>query len=116
MAECIQVLFIAGDHGVYAQCLDYDLAAQGATPDEAEEAFFRTVGLQIELDRRARREPFTGLGKAPERFWNIAETVSEWLPMRSPALSGIQLARFVVAHVDESPERSSMQRVGLKRR
>jgi hypothetical protein len=107
----IHVLFIADDNGVFAQCLDFDVAAQGATFEEAEQAFFRTCNLQIEIDRQCGREPFSSLGMAPARFWRLAETVSEWHRREAPELPDIPPAYVIAARLDDALERTSPRRV-----
>ncbi len=53
------------------QCLEYDIAAQGRTIDEAKNAFEKTFLGQIALDIKEDREPFEGIEKAPQEFWNM---------------------------------------------
>lgn len=77
MGPFIHVLYIQSADGWYAQCLDYDVGAQGATQEEAEHSFFRTWQLQAQLDRQDGREPFVHLGRAPDKFFEMAKTV-EW--------------------------------------
>ena len=53
------------------QCLEYDIAAQGKTADEARDRFEKTFLGQIELDIKENREPFTGVERAPREFWDM---------------------------------------------
>ena len=53
------------------QCLDYDIAAQGKTIDEAKDRFEKTFLGQIALDIKENREPFMGVEKAPQEFWEM---------------------------------------------
>jgi len=53
------------------QCLEYDIAAQGKTPDEAKDRFEKTFLGQIALDIKENREPFTDVGRAPQKFWDM---------------------------------------------
>lgn len=55
------------------QCLDFDIAAQGRTIDEAKDRFEKTFLGQIELDIKEKREPFSGVEKAPQEFWEMFE-------------------------------------------
>jgi hypothetical protein len=53
-----------------AQCLEYDIAAQGKSLHDVEQAFERTVVGQIMLDIRKGRDPFEGIRPAPRFYWH----------------------------------------------
>lgn len=64
----IRVLLIA-DRGVWvAQCIDFDLAAQGETVREALQTFVRLFEVQIETDQKAGRDPFAASRPAPRWY------------------------------------------------
>lgn len=73
MGPFIHVLYIQSPSGWYAQCLDYDVGAQGKTQEEAERAFFATWHLQAQIDRESGRQPFAELGRAPDKFFEMAK-------------------------------------------
>jgi len=56
-----------------AQCLEYDIAAQGDDPDEA----YELVLLELELDReesiRVNGAAFAGIDRAPALFFDLWE-------------------------------------------
>jgi hypothetical protein len=78
MRRFIHVLYIQRAEGWYAQCLDVDVGAQGATREEAEQAFFATWHLQAQMDRQEGREPFSTLGRAPDEYFELADKVAKW--------------------------------------
>ncbi len=67
----IKVLLIQKDTLWSVQCLEYDIAAQGKTIDEAKDAFEKTFLGQISLDINENRKPFEGIEKAPQEFWDM---------------------------------------------
>ena len=78
MPNFIHVLYIQEEDGWFAQCLDFNVAAQGDSLRDAEGAFFRTWAAQIAMDRNHGREPFAGLGKAPDQYWEMLKGVESW--------------------------------------
>jgi hypothetical protein len=52
-----------------ARCLEYDIAAQGNSIEEAIDAFADVLAAQIMLDVRAGREPLSQIGPAPEEYF-----------------------------------------------
>jgi hypothetical protein len=71
MPPFIHVLYVKDDCGWYAQCLEFDIGAQGDSQDEAELAFFRTWHIQIAMDRAHGRKPFESLSGAPQKYWDM---------------------------------------------
>jgi hypothetical protein len=109
----IHVLYVQDEHGWYAQCLDYDIGAQGNTLDEAERAFFRTWQIQVTMDRAHGREPFEGLGKAPDKYWQMLKEASEWTGRQAPPDDSGEIRQppaFVIAAQVE--RMSSLPRLG----
>lgn len=61
---------IMQEHEIYAaQCLEYDICAQGNSPVAALENFRITMMGQVALDKRDGREPFQYLPCAPIFYW-----------------------------------------------
>ncbi|HXG69971.1 MAG TPA: hypothetical protein VNJ04_05080 [Gemmatimonadaceae bacterium] len=69
----IHVLYIQSSAGWYAQCLEYDVAAQGRSQDEAERSFLATWSLQAQIDRENGEPPFSTLGRAPAKYFEMAK-------------------------------------------
>lgn len=67
--------------GFTAQVLQYDIAAQGKTIEEALEALMFTIGAEITYHEHKGKTPFELLGKAPDRYWGMREQAIE-IPVR----------------------------------
>ena len=64
----VRVLFMQeGDYWV-AQCIDYDIAAQGKTMQGTKEAFEKTIIGQIVVDIKNDRPPLFDIHSAPEFY------------------------------------------------
>ena len=62
-----------GSEGIWkwvAQCLQYDIAAQGNTIAEAMVSFERTFCGQIVVDLAVGRKPLEGIPEAPRAYWD----------------------------------------------
>jgi len=57
-----------------AQCLEYDIAAQGKTMKTAVQAILQALREQADRDTEAGRKPFADFEKAPKDFWNQFES------------------------------------------
>ena len=67
------VLFEEG--GIWAgQILEYDIAAQAATPAALQNELVRTVATHVAACIQLGRVPFLGVSQAPPRFWASYET------------------------------------------
>lgn len=64
----VRVLVFREGNSYIAQCLEYDIAAQGKTVPEVKAAFERTIIGQIILDRRRGKKPLEGIPAAPEAY------------------------------------------------
>jgi len=73
-----------------AQCLEYDLAAQGQTISEAKEAFEKTFVGQIIVDIKSGKQPLEGVQQAPREYWDKFKT-AERLMDRKPFYMGEDL-------------------------
>lgn len=67
-----------------AQCLEFDIAAQGKTMSEAMAAFQRTFAGQVCIDIENGKEPFEDFSQAPVDYWDKFEQASERLADRKP--------------------------------
>lgn len=54
-----------------AQCLEYDLAAQGRTLAEVKDAFGQTFTGQIMVDLHHKVEPLAAFRPAPAKYWKM---------------------------------------------
>ena len=61
--------FFEDQSGWVAQCLEYDIAAQGKTIKEAKIAFERTFVGQVVTDIFHQKKPLEGIPKAPSEYW-----------------------------------------------
>src|SRR5689334_9565828 len=61
------IIFREGGHWI-AQCVDFDICAQGATLDDLRVNFLATLRADYEHSVRHGGHPFAGIGRAPERF------------------------------------------------
>jgi hypothetical protein len=52
-----------------AQCLDFDIASQGKTPQEAANRLAISMAHQVIHDHTNHREPLEGFKPAPGRYW-----------------------------------------------
>ncbi|MEO1018524.1 MAG: hypothetical protein AAFY56_12655 [Pseudomonadota bacterium] len=85
----LRVLLISSAEGWIAQCLDYDICAQGSSEDEVKLRFALTVEADLaeSIDRHG--EPFKGIDPAPSSFhalWGEAEVANQ--PVSVDGVSG----------------------------
>lgn len=99
----LSVLFIKDQHSTWvAQCLEFDIAAQGKSFKDAQRAFERTFMGQIALDMRNDRRPLEGIKQAPKQYWSMyeeSERLADRRPFRLP--EGIPPA-FMISAAQES--------------
>jgi hypothetical protein len=69
----VRVLFLHEGDSYVAQCLEYDIAAQGKTLPEVKLAFERTLVGQMMLDMKQGRKPLEGIGEAPRVYFEKFE-------------------------------------------
>lgn len=53
-----------------AQCLEYDIAAQGKTVAEVKDSFIKTLAGQMVVDVRNGNRPLEGIQRAPKYYWD----------------------------------------------
>ncbi len=83
----VSVLFLRENEGWVAQCLEYDIAAQGATIPKAKNAFERTFVGQILVDLEKGKQPLQGIQQAPPSYWEKfehGERLMDRRPFRLP--------------------------------
>lgn len=62
-----------GDGLWVAQCLEYDVAAQGSNPDEAYERILVALELDCAESIKVHGAPFAGIEEAPSHFFDLWE-------------------------------------------
>lgn len=73
----VSVLLINEGEAWSAQCLDYDIAAQGATFQKVMDSFEKTFLGQIALDIRSGREPLANIDCAPQEYFESVR-INKW--------------------------------------
>ena len=90
----VSVIIISEGGAYTAQCLQYDIAAQGETISKVKDRFARTFSAHIAIDRERGIEPLSGIPESPQEYWelwNSAHPLLGTLPIRVPSLPpGIQ--------------------------
>jgi hypothetical protein len=77
----LTVLLLEEGPAWVAQCLEHDIAAQGASMKEALEHFQEVFNAQVAYDLANKREPLAGKKRAPDWYWrarNYAEPLGGW--------------------------------------
>jgi hypothetical protein len=69
----LRILFIEDDSGWSAQCLEYDIATQAGTLADLFHEVERMLVAHVALAAETGREPFAGIRRAPEKYWQIFE-------------------------------------------
>jgi hypothetical protein len=59
-----------------AQCLDYDIVAEGETISDVLNSLRHVLETQIEVSRESGIEPFSDFERAPSQFWARYEEIS----------------------------------------
>jgi len=83
----LSVLLFQQDKTWIAQCLEWDVAAQGKTLDDALNSFEKTFVGQIILDIEGGRNPLETTPQAPKEYWekfDIAKKLEERKPFYLP--------------------------------
>lgn len=81
----LSVLLLQEGKTWVAQCLEYDIAAQGKTIAAAKDAFSRTFAGQVFVDLHHKLDPLSGFSPAPKEYWDQFKS-AERLADRQPIL------------------------------
>jgi hypothetical protein len=65
----LSVLLFREAGGWVAQCLEYDIAAQGSSKVQAYRSLRYVIAGHLVLDQQKGRSPFQGIERAPEWYW-----------------------------------------------
>jgi hypothetical protein len=68
--QTLHVVIFQGQRYWVAQCLEIDLATQGADLVQLAERFERVLQTHVEISRERGDDPFTCLPPAPDRHWD----------------------------------------------
>ena len=85
----VSVLLRYEDCGWAAQCLEYDISAQGKTIQEAKAAMEKAFVSQIMVDVTNGNAPLADVPQAPPEYWALfekAERLSDRKPFYVPPL------------------------------
>jgi hypothetical protein len=83
----LTILFLREGPLTVAQCLEYDIAAQGDGIDEALRAWGDVLAGQIIVDIRAGREPLSDVRPAPDYYFDMvprSKRLADPTPVRLP--------------------------------
>jgi hypothetical protein len=88
----LNVLFFKEEGFWVAQCLQFDVTAQGETLPEARKSFERVLVAQILSDLQEKRQPLSSVPSAPAKFWQwyrsrAATTLVGRGPLRRPGMA-----------------------------
>lgn len=89
MPTLLRVLVFNQREHLVAQCLEYDITAQGRSMDELRKRFYLTFWAHVQQSKELGRKPLEGVGRAPEEFflrWQqaIANIIKSRLPLTKP--------------------------------
>jgi hypothetical protein len=74
----LSVLILRESGGWAAQCLEYDIAAQGRTKAKAKQAFEKTLIGQLIVDIKYDKIPLEGIPRAPKMYWDMIERAQSY--------------------------------------
>jgi hypothetical protein len=80
----ISVLLRQEGYGWAAQCLEYDIAAQGATIAEAKAAIEKVFVGQVVVDLSHGVAPLSGIASAPIEYWQQFKEAERLADQRQP--------------------------------
>lgn len=63
-----------------AQCLEYDIATQARTLEDLDYELQRILFGHIATSKKLHREPFEGIPRAPQKFWDMFDQSKIPLP------------------------------------
>lgn len=75
-----------------AQCLEYDLCTSSKELEDLPKQIASQLRLQVALDRKKGREPFEGLPRSPQKFWDLYEQAT---PHTVVKLQGSMISRIL---------------------
>ena len=77
-------ILLLKDGGLWtAQCLEYDIAAQGSDIHEAISEFHKTLAFEVAYSHERGLPPLHGIPAAPQYYWKVFEESGEPIMPRS---------------------------------
>lgn len=67
------ILIQEADGSWSAQCLEYDITAHARTLPDLDYELQSVLASHIAISQELQREPFSGIGPAPQIFWDMFE-------------------------------------------
>jgi hypothetical protein len=77
-----------------AQCLEHDLCTSSKNLNDLPRQIASQLSLQVALDRRRGRQPFEGLPRSPQKFWDLYDRAT---PHTVVDVRGSMLGRILKA-------------------
>lgn len=93
--EALRVLLIKEDDTWSAQCLEYDIGAQGDTIEKVTRRFKAVLDAERELSEEETGAPFGGIAPAPDLYHKMWDSADSSLEPESPYAdnnTGIKMA------------------------
>ena len=84
----LSVLLLREGEDWVAQCLEYDIAAQGRTLESVKDAFAQAFAARVTIDLARGVQPLIDLASAPNNYWmkfKLAERQQDHLPIPVPS-------------------------------
>jgi len=82
--QSIRVIICKENNVYIAQCLEYDIAAHGQTPEQAQRAFGELLIRHMIVARELQRAPFECLEPAPKQYWDLWDARQSEAHVRTP--------------------------------
>ena len=98
-ADLIHVVVFRGRKHWVAQCLEYDIATQAAELSDIPRKLELALETEMAMGRELGRQPFVSLPRAPERYWQMWERLSQMeqpLPQEEPISGSFLGGMFAV--------------------
>lgn len=80
----VSVVFCYEERGWAAQCLEYDIAAQGRTIPEAKAALEKAFVSQLAVDIANKVPPLSLIPQAPGKYWEMFQNGERLADQRKP--------------------------------
>jgi len=87
----IRAVVFAEDKTWVAQCIDYDIAVQGANMAEVRERLELTLQMERQTSKDAGKPAFDGLPSAPAHFHEMFERASNTMTSSSGASTDVEM-------------------------
>ena len=99
--EPINILLLEESNAWVAHCLEFNVAAKGESPEDAQDSLFQVLIAQISLDLFRRRRPLKENRPAPEWYqqaFKCAEHYPIFIPARLPEGFPFRVSEVRIQH------------------